>query len=850
MSLAQMLPASVQRFFLPKIRKAELGGFQLPLLPTKEFRDTLKGYPDLMNWAWLIDDGIIETNDGLFMAGWYYRGEDMGSATHAEMASLSSRLNMVMRDMFDGRWSLHVDSIRRYTKEYPSRGAFPDRTTCVIDAERRALYEAEGVHLQSMYAISVAWDIPRQGAAKAEEWFYKADGEHEAAGTHKDRMLSKFKDMINDFQSQLSGLVQVSRMQSYSTGLDAFGVEQFNCEFLEFLNFTATGHSRPVALGSDGSGLEAMLGECSFEPMSGKGFRLGKLYGKAMTITGFPSQSSPSILNALDTLGFEYRWNTRYWFLDQQQAEGLMGKQRRAWVQKKFGMVDQLRGNAHAHADFDAVDMVDDVDAAISELKSNLVNYGIYTSAIIVLDADPLVLEEKFNEVRAAVQSRSFGVIDESLNAGEAFLGTLPGNRYANVRGGPMSTLNLADLLPMTSVWAGFETHPSPYYGKDAPPLAHASTVGSTPFRLCLHVDDVGHTLMLGPTGAGKTTALNFLQAQHFRYPKARVFGFDYKFGSYVLCKAAGGAYYDIGVDGHGLSFCPLKRIDSTQDKAWAADWVEMLLELQGVKPSPQMRKEVFNALLSLSGSSHRSMTEYVALVQSDQIREALQFYTMAGPMGRLLDSEDDSLEDNRWMCFEMEKLFSMGAKSSAPVLMYLFRELESRLDGSPTFVPCDEVWRGIENPIFEPKLKEYLKTFRSKNAHLCLASQEPADVLKSRIRDAILASCPTRLLLANPDAIGVQRELYADSLQCNDQEIELIATMTRKRHYYYRSPAGRRVFSLGLGPVALAFAGASGKEEVTRAQGFIERYGSTWPAEWLRDQGQGDWADYWMRLT
>ena len=837
-------------FFLPKFRAAQLDSFKMPLLPRKEFRDQLRAYSDLLNWAWIIDDGIVETNDGMFMAGWYFRGEDMGSATHAEMASLSARLNMVMRDMFDGRWSIHVDSVRRYTKEYPARGAFPDRTTCVIDAERRALYEAEGVHLQSMYAFTVAWEVPKQGAARAEEWFYKTQTEHEATGTHKDRMLAKFKEMLADFSSQLSGLVQVSRMQAYSAGVDVFGVEQFNCQFLEYLNFCATGFSRPVALGADGSGLDTMLGECSFEPMSGKGFRLGKLYGKAMTITGFPSQSSPAILSVLDSLGFEYRWNTRYWFMDQAQAESVMGTHRRAWQQKKFGFVDQLKGNANARADSDAVDMADDVSAAESELKSNLVNYGMYTSAIIVLDADPLMLEEKFNEVRGAVQGRSFGVIDESLNAGEAFLGTLPGNRYANVRGGPLSTLNLADLLPMTSVWAGFETHPSPYYGKDAPPLAHASTIGSTPFRLSLHVDDVGHSLMLGPTGSGKTTALNFLQAQHFRYPGARVFGFDYKYGSYVLCNAAGGAYYDIGVDGSALSFCPLKRIDSAEDIAWAADWIEVLLVLQGVQASPQMRKEIFNALQSLSTSQHRSMTEYVALVQSEQLREALQFYTMAGPMGRLLDSEHDELGDSRWMCFEMERLSAMGSKSSAPVLMYLFRELELRLDGSPTFVPMDEVWRALENPIFQPKIKEWLKTFRSKNAHLCLASQEPADVLNSPIRDAVLASCPTRLLLANPDAIGVQRELYESALQCNEQELELIATMTRKRHYYYKSPAGRRAFSLGLGPVALAFVGASGKEEIARAQQFVARYGNTWPAEWLRDQGEAAWADYWMNLT
>lgn len=840
----------VGAFKLPKISRDDIEGMKLSLLPRKEFRDKLRGYPDLLSWAWCIDDGIVETNDGLLLAGWYFRGEDMGSATHGEMAALSARINMILKDSFDGRWSLHVDSIRRYTKEYPTQGAFPDKTTLSIDAERRAMYQAEGVHLQSMYAITLAWEIPGQGGAKAEQWFYNADHELESSGTHKDRMLAKFKQAIKDFEVQMSGILQIARMKSYSTGANFRGVEQFNCEFLEYLNYCATGSYRPVALGEGECGLEMILGECSFEPMSGKGFKLGGLYGKAISITGFPSTTSPGILAALDALGFEYRWNTRYWFMDQHTAEAHITKHRRNWEQKITGMVDQMRSNAKAKVDADAVSMTGDAQAALSELKSSNVSYGTYSSTIIVLDADPVMLEDKFNQVRNAVAMRSFGVIDEGLNAGEAFLGTLPGNRYANVRGGLVSSLNLSDMLPITSVWAGFESNPNPFLGGDAPPLAHVSTTGSTPFRLSLHVDDVGHTLMLGPTGSGKTTCLNFLQAQHFRYPNARIFGFDYKLGSYVLGKAAGASYYHIGSNGEGLSFCPLAHIDGADDQAWAADWLESCLAVQDIKGSVAMRKELFRALQELQRSTSRSMTEYIHILQVDELREGLKFYTLGGQMGRLLDDEADSLGDSRWMMFEMESLFSKGAKYSTPVLLYLFRELERRLDGRLTFIPCDEVWRGLDNPIFEEKLKELLKTLRSKNAYVCLASQEPGDVLKSNIRDAILASCPTKILLANPDAVGVQHDLYRDHLQLNAQEIDLIATMTRKRHYYYRSPAGRRAFALGLGPVALAFAGASGKEEIALADQFMKEHGANWPAEWLRMKGLPDWADYWQHAA
>lgn len=47
----------------------------------------------------------------------------------------------------------------------------------------------------------------------------------------------------------------------------------------------------------------------------------------------------------------------------------------------------------------------------------------------------------------------------------------------------------------------------------------------------------------------------------------------------------------------------------------------------------------------------------------------------------------------------------------------------------------------------------------------------------------------------------------------------------------------------------ALAFVGASGKEAVAEARRYMDQYGETWPAEWLRNHASPEWADYWMRV-
>lgn len=118
--------------------------------------------------------------------------------------------------------------------------------------------------------------------------------------------------------------------------------------------------------------------------------------------------------------------------------------------------------------------------------------------------------------IRRLVQAEGFGARVETLNATDAFLGSLPGNWYANIREPLINTSNLADLVPLNSVWSGNPIAPCPFYPPSSPPLMQVAS-GSTPFRLNLHVDDVGHTLIFGPTGSGKSTLLALIAAQFRR---------------------------------------------------------------------------------------------------------------------------------------------------------------------------------------------------------------------------------------------------------------------------------------------------------------------------------------------
>lgn len=812
------------------------------MLQLKQFRDRVRGLPDLLNFAMMVADGVMQNKDGSLSAAWYFRGEDMASCTHEEMASISSRLNGALALMGSG-WMLNCDAIRRHATDYPASGAFPDPTSRLMDQERRDLYEAEGKHFETVYALTLTFLPPLRQASKLADLMYDDENRDTSEAGLATRLLEQFQQNIEDFESVLANTFPMRRMRAVQDK-DPLGKPRTTDALMQFLEFCVSGVLRQVQLPSIPMYLDAIIGCHTFA--AGIAPRVGDLYIKVVSLDGFPQDSFPGILHVLDELGMPYRWATRFIFLDTYQAKGVINSVRRRWLQKQRGLKDQMFNTAKGPVDLDALRMTSDTEAALGEAESNAVKFGYYTSCIVLANEDPQALDEHAREVRKQILNFGFGARIEDVNAVEAYLGSIPAHGYPNIRRPIMHTLNLADLLPITAVWPGQDKNPCPFYPPGSPPLLYAATTGATPFRLSLHVGDVGHTLMIGKTGGGKSTALCFIMAQHLRYENAQVFAFDKGYSSFVLCNACGGTYYDIGGESSQLAFCPLRMIDDPDDQAWAAEWIGSMLLLQGVAITPSVREAVYQALLRLVNSPRRTLTEYVAELQDEDLRQALTHYTLAGPMGHLLDAETDSLDSADFQVFEMEHLMAMGEKNLVPVLLYLFRRIEKRLDGRPTLVALDECWLMLSHPLFREKVREWLKTWRKKNAAILLATQELADVIASPIRDVIFASCPTKLLLPNPEAQDPSsREAY-ELIGLNEREIELLAQAVVKRDYYYKSPLGRRVFSFGFGPVALSFVGASGQKDLRTARELMAQHGDQWPAEWLRFRGHEAWAARW----
>ncbi|AMG76564.1 conjugal transfer protein TrbE [Sphingopyxis granuli] len=798
------------------------------MMNLSEYRNRASHLADFLPWAALVAEGIVLNKDGSFQRTAKFRGPDLDSATPAELVAVTSRLNNALRRLGSG-WAIFVEAQRVPAGGYPESD-FPDAASALVDRERRAQFEEQGSHYESGYYLTLLWMPPAEDAARAESWLYEGRAQK---GVDPWELVGSFADRTDRVLQLVDGFVPEVRWLDDS-------------ETLTYLHSTISTRRQRVRVPETPMHLDALLAD---EPLTG-GLepRLGDHHLRTLTITGFPSMTWPGLLDELNRLAFPYRWATRAVMLDKTDATKLLTRIRRQWFAKRKSVAAILRevmtNEASTLLDSDASNKAADADAALQELGADDVGQAYVTATVTVWDTDPGIAAEKLRLVEKVIQGRDFTCIAEGVNAIEAWMGSLPGHVYANVRQPPISTLNLAHMIPLSAVWAGPERDEH----FDAPPLFFAKTEGSTPFRFSLHVGDVGHTLIVGPTGAGKSVLLALIAMQFRRYQSGQVFAFDFGSSIRVASLAMGGDWQNLGSslydDAAASVFLqPLARIDDPAERNWASEWLAAILAAEGVTVDPQVKEYLWSALGSLASApvSERTLTGLAVLLQQQQLKQALGPYCVGGPYGQLLDAESEHLGDADVQAFETEGLTGTGAAPA--VLSYLFHRIEGRLDGSPTLIIIDEGWLVLDSPAFAQQLKEWLKTLRKKNASVIFATQSLADIETSTIAPAIVESCPTRIFLPNERAVEPQITAIYRRFGLNDRQIEILSRATPKRDYYCQSRRGNRLFDLGLGDVALAFTAASSKTDQAGIADLIAEHGrDDFAAAWLRARGL-DWA-------
>jgi type IV secretion system protein VirB4 len=810
------------------------------MLPVKEFTEGPAGFPSLIGYFEFVAEGVLFNRDGSLLGCFYYCGPDMDSSEGLQEDQLSCQVQSIFQNFGNG-WSVHVDLIRVGAIDYPQTHHFNNPTSLLIEKHRRERYEREGDHFENIYTISFCY-LPSVIEKKYINNFFVQNTQKDK-GPGLEFNIEIFNQKLDEFQGNMANKIHIRRMSS--------------SQMMTFLNRCIYGGKAEIPVPQPPCYLNHYLGAHEFvaghEPM------IDDRYIGVITLTQFPYESYCGILNVLSTLPFEYRFSSRFLFYDPIDALGIIEEYQGKYLGMKYSIGQMIMGafgkdprlNPDA-ANRAVMTKIEETKMAQQALELGQVNYGYATLVVVILDGEKGECKRKTEYVRDLLNNNWFPSIIEKMNAPEAFLGSLPGETLKNVRKPFINTQNLADMLPLTDVWTGALYNPCPLYPQNSPPLFYAATRGTTPFRFNVHVGDVGHTLILGPTGSGKSVLLSHMANSALRYEGAQVYFFDKGHSQYVLTHAVGGDFYDImGENEEVLSFSPLGHLEGLSEQRWACGWIERIIALQGVAVDPTIRAAIEAAVRDTSQSSSKTMSDFFLNLQNNEIKEALKPFVQIkeGYMSGLLDAKEDGFKKGRFQTFEISNLMGLDNRLSTPVLLYLFHKIQSSLDGRPTFIMIDEGWLIMLHETFMTYWIEFLRTVRKNNACVILATQSLSDIVHSPYVNFINENCLTKIFLPNPAAREADNKILYQSLGLNDRQIEIISDAVRKKHYYVTARGvGCRLIDLGLESLELAFYGVGTSPQERQIVKELEKsYGDSWPAKWLESKGLVSEAKEWL---
>ena len=390
-----------------------------------EYRRKGTRLADYLPWAALVAPGVVLNKDGSLQRSARFRGPDLDSAVAAELVAVAGRINNAFRRLGSG-WAIFVEAQRVVAADYPD-SRFPDSASALLDAERRAGFAEQGVHFQSDYLLTFLYLPPPEEAARAETWLYEG---RDKTGIDAGEVLRGFIDRTDRVLALFDGIMPECRWMC-------------DGETLTYLHSTISTNSHRVRVPETPAYLDALLAD---QPLTG-GLepRLGTAHLRLLTLSGFPTATTPGILDDLNRLAFPYRWATRAILMDKTEAARMVARIRRQWFAKRKSIAAILKevmtNEQSALVDTDAANKAADADMALQELGADIAGEAFVTATLIVWDDDPSRADEKLRLVEKVVQGRDFTAMVETVNAVDAWLGSLPGQAYANVR--PAADLHL-----------------------------------------------------------------------------------------------------------------------------------------------------------------------------------------------------------------------------------------------------------------------------------------------------------------------------------------------------------------------------------------------------------------------
>lgn len=749
-----------------------------------------------------VDDTVIALENDGYMMMFALEGRQFETCDADELNAWHNRLNIVLRSIADDRLSIWTHMVRKPTFDY-AEGDFGSQFAKELDAKYRRKVQSSVMYYNDFYVTLLVKPASEIGSS-----FY---AKKSANGVDVDQKLLAF------LREKASDFVKLFDMcDPEPLGLYEYKGVVFSRP-MEVLQYVMTGEFVRVPLinGPLGQALYSsrlIFGSETVEVRSPTATRLVGLFG----IREYVANTQTGQFNELLKMDFPLVVTQSFSFLGKAEATDKFKRKR----------------NQMSSSSDDAASQVVALFDATDDLASNRFVVGDHHMVVAVSAEYAGELIDRLSATRAAMADTGMVVARESVGLEAAFWSQLPGNFKVRARPATITSRNFAAFSP-------FYTHPhgrrtGNHWG-DA--VALFKTNAGSPYWFNYHMNDLGHTLVIGPSGGGKTVVQNFLMSQLEKLGARRLF-IDKDRGAEIFVRACGGTYLTLK-NGAPTGFAPFKALsNSASDVSFLRRFVRELVKRDGETLTVEQEMTIDSAVkavlaLRVEERTLANLRVQLGFKDAGGVGARVEKWCSGGALGWAFDNGADELDlDKAFIGLDMTE-FLDNAEICSPVMMYLFHRIDALLDGGRMVINIDEFWKALGSDAFKAFAQDGLKTYRKRNALMVFGTQSPADALRSSIAHSIIEQVATKILLPNPN--GSEQD-YCGGLGLTKAEFRLIREDLTPESRCFLIKQGHRsvVAQLDLSGMGDELAVLSGREETLRVmEATIETYGHD-PLFWL----------------
>lgn len=727
-------------------------------------------------------------------------------------------LNMLFKGFQTGGFLLYFHVIRRKAnllsedlQSIDPNINLPKSFADYVELQWRKKYATHQAYTNELY-ISILKRPDTKGAAIVEHIFKKIK-----SSADKSEWESQIRDAYEELEEASGRLV--STLGEYSPEL--LGVVTNNngtyCEILEFLGkIVNCGIEHPmlvptIPIDQYLPNSRLFFGNKAIEVRGSDRTRFAGI----VSVKEYGPTTYSGCLDGFLQMPFEFIISQSFSFSNRQVAIGKM----------------QLQQNRMIQAGDKAISQIGEINQALDMAMSGDIGFGEHHMTILCIEKNLKALESIISMASVELQNAGLMPVREKSNMEPAYWAQLPGNDAYIVRKSVINSLNLAGFASQHNYPTGKAT--GNHWGDS---VAVFDTTSGTPYHFNFHVRDVGHSLIIGPTGAGKTVLMNFLCAMSQKF-KCRMFFFDKDRGAEIFIRSLFGVYTVIDPS-KPSNFNPFQLPDTGENRTFLLDLLKLLVTVNGETLTAENTMALSQAVsgnYKLAKSKRRlaNIVPFLGIEGAGSLATRIAMWHSKGSHAKIFDNDVDGLDlaSYRVFGFEMAELLK-DKMCLGPVLTYIFHRIQISLDGTATMIVLDEAWSLIDNPIFAPKIKDWLKVLRKLNTFVIFATQSVEDASKSAISDTLIQQTATQIFLPNLKATQV----YRTAFMLSEREYTLIKTTDpSSRYFLIKQGVSAVVARIDLSGMTDVINVLSGRAETVLMLDAIRReYGDN-PENWLQ---------------